>query len=67
MIELGLPLTDVTSLLGHEKFDMTLQVYAHPIVGGNRRREAFERISSAIVSGRDKDATYAFNSLIHSR
>ena len=64
MIELGLPLTDVASLLGHEKFDMTLQVYAHPIVGGNRRREAFERISSAIVSGRDKGTTMASNLLM---
>lgn len=49
MIEMGLPLMDVASLLGHEKFDMTLQVYAHPIVGGNRRREAVDRISDALM------------------
>jgi integrase len=65
MIELGLPLTDVASLLGHEKFDMTLQVYAHPIVGGNRRREAFERMASAIVCGRDNNATTTSNALIY--
>ncbi|GLK67020.1 tyrosine-type recombinase/integrase [Hansschlegelia plantiphila] len=55
MIELGLPLTDVASLLGHEKFDMTLQVYAHPIVGGNRRHEAFERIASALAAPAEND------------
>lgn len=66
MIDLGLPLTDVASLMGHEKFDMTLQVYAHPIVGGNRRREAFERISAAITAGcvGDDNAIIAPKSLV---
>jgi integrase len=50
MIEHGLPLTDVASLLGHSKFDMTLQVYAHPVVGGNRRHEAMDRMASALVA-----------------
>lgn len=49
MIELGLPLTDVASLLGHNTFDMTLQVYAHPVVGGNRRHDAIERMASSIA------------------
>jgi integrase len=66
MIDLGLPLTDVASLMGHEKFDMTLQVYAHPIVGGNRRRDAFERISAAITAGTvgDDNATFPPKSLV---
>ena len=32
MIHHGLPLTDVASLLGHSKFDMTLQVYALSLI-----------------------------------
>ena len=50
MIEHGLALPDVASLMGHSKFDMTLQVYAHPIVGGNRRHEAFERMSGTLLA-----------------
>jgi len=47
-IDQGLPLTDVTSLIGHTAFDMTLQVYAHPIVGGNRRTEAVNRMATQL-------------------
>lgn len=50
MIEHGLALPDVASLMGHSKFDMTLQVYAHPIVGGHRRHEAFDRMSGSLLS-----------------
>lgn len=64
MIEMGIPLTDVASLLGHEKFDMTLQVYAHPIVGGHRRHEAVERMSSWLSPQRDNNATTPSNELI---
>lgn len=49
MIDDGLPVTDVASLLGHAKFDMTLQVYAHPIAGGHRRHEAPERMTAAFA------------------
>ena len=49
MIEAGLSITDVASMMGHRKFDMTLQVYAHPIVGGNRRTDAVERIASTLA------------------
>lgn len=49
MIEHGLPLPDVASLMGHSKFDMTLQVYAHPIIGGHRRHEAFERMTGKLL------------------
>ena len=50
MIEHGLALPDVASLMGHSKFDMTLQVYAHPIIGGHRRHEAFERMTGALIA-----------------
>lgn len=50
----GLPLTDTASLLGHKKFDITLQVYAHPIVGGHRRTEAFDRMATALLSNDDR-------------
>lgn len=50
MIEHRLSLPDVASLLGHEKFDMTLQVYAHPIVGGHRRHQAFEQMASGLLA-----------------
>lgn len=49
MIENGLPITDVASLLGHEKFDMTLQVYAHPVVRGHRRHEVLEQMVNAMT------------------
>ena len=48
MIEHGLPVTDVAMLLGHNKFDMTLQVYAHPIVGGSRRYDVMQAMAMAI-------------------
>lgn len=48
MIENGLPITDVASLLGHQKFDMTLQVYAHPVVRGHRRHEVLDQMVSAM-------------------
>lgn len=50
MIENRLGLTEVASLLGHEKFDMTLQVYAHPIVGGHARHQAMDAMSGALLS-----------------
>lgn len=52
MIENGLPLTDVAALLGHSKFDMTLQVYAHSVVKPAMRHDAIERMV-AQLPGRD--------------
>jgi integrase len=49
MLENGLPLMDVASLLGHKKFDVTLQVYAHPIIGGSRRSEAIDRMAAELL------------------
>ena len=48
MIENGLPVTDVAALLGHSKFDMTLQVYAHPVVRPSLRHEAMERMTATL-------------------
>lgn len=42
MIENGLPVTDVAVLLGHSKFDVTLQTYAHPVVAASARHSAIE-------------------------
>jgi integrase len=50
MIANGLPLPDVASLLGHARFDLTLQVYAHPVVGGSRRLEAFDRMAARLLA-----------------
>lgn len=50
MIDSHLPLTDVAALLGHEKFDMTLQVYAHPIVPGHKRLEIMDRMAQDMMA-----------------
>lgn len=58
MIENGLPVTDVAALLGHSKFDMTLQVYAHPVVKPSLRHEAIERMTATLPPRfRDADAS----------
>lgn len=46
MIEMGWPVTEVASMLGHSAFDVTLQVYAHPVVGGNRRQGMMQALAS---------------------
>jgi len=48
MIENRLPLTDVAALLGHSKFDMTLQVYAHSVTRPAMRHDAMERMVSTL-------------------
>ena len=50
MIVNHIPLPDVASLLGHASFDMTLQVYAHPIIGGDRRHVALERMTTDLLT-----------------
>ena len=49
MIENGLSITEVASLLGHAHVDMTLQVYAHPIAGGHKRVEAMDRMAASLL------------------
>lgn len=72
MIHLGIPLPDVASMMGHEKFDMTLQVYAHPIVGGHRYHEGMDRMAmtlsgAPVEAGRDENAPPRPNMLIEHR
>lgn len=53
MIENGIPITDVAALLGHSKFDVTLQVYAHPVMKPHMRHDAIERLTTFLP---DRDA-----------
>jgi integrase len=46
----GLPLPDTASLLGHSRVDVTLQVYAHAMVGGSRRTEVLQGMSTALLA-----------------
>jgi integrase len=48
MIDLNMPLTDVAQLLGHKKFDTTLQIYAHPMRSSAARRSAFDQMAEAL-------------------
>lgn len=50
MIENGLPLTEVAKVMGHSTFDMTLQVYAHPVSTAARIRDAFDSMASRLLS-----------------
>ena len=51
MIANHLPLTEVAQLLGHEHFDTTLQVYAHPIMDENHRHAAFNAMATRMIAG----------------
>ena len=48
LIEGGVGLMRVASLMGHSKFDMTLQVYAHTIAGGDADHSAIDRIAERL-------------------
>lgn len=48
MIENRVPVTDVAMLLGHSKFDTTLQTYAHPVVNVSARNAAIEAMVSSL-------------------
>ena len=45
----GMALPDVAALLGHSKFDMTLQVYAHSVVGGSQRHDMVEGMATRLL------------------
>lgn len=53
----GVPLPDVAQLMGHSSFDMTLQVYAHPVIAGNKRHAAVEAMAHALRENIASDAT----------
>lgn len=48
MIAGGVPMPDVAKILGHASFDMTLQVYAHPVMAGNQQHAAIEAIANGL-------------------
>lgn len=48
MIHNGLPITDVAKLMGHSKFDVTLQIYAHPLMQATVQREAIDQMAAAM-------------------
>lgn len=50
MIENGLPMTEVARLLGHAKFDMTLQVYAHPVEAPDHARAAMDLSATRLLA-----------------
>lgn len=50
MIDNGLPLTDVAKVMGHSTFDMTLQVYAHPVSTAARVRDAFDAMATRMLA-----------------
>ena len=50
MVEHQIPLPDVARLLGHEHFDMTLQVYAHPTRDVSRHAPAMAAIEGSVVA-----------------
>lgn len=48
LIANGMPLPDVAAFLGHSKFDMTLQVYAHSISAPTRRHEVVRNMVASL-------------------
>lgn len=49
MVHNLVPLTDVANLLGHNKFDMTLQVYAHPVADHEHRHRAITKMAADLM------------------
>ena len=45
----GMPITDVAALLGHNKFDMTLQTYAHPMMAHQHRLATMQSAADDIL------------------
>lgn len=71
LIDGGLPVTEVAKLLGHSVYDMTLQVYAHPLLDQSQQLSAIDRMtrsfdtaSSPPMMLSDKSAANASKSLI---
>ena len=45
MIENGCSVVEVSNILGHKHFDMTLQVYVHTLASGSQRVDAAQRMA----------------------
>ena len=56
-IKNGMPLPDLAVLMGHRRYDITLQHYAHSIIGGGRRREIVESAASDLLGPEFKNTT----------
>jgi integrase len=52
----GVPLTDTANLMGHKSFDLTLQIYAHPLVDQASRTSAFDAMASRLLAPPDGSA-----------
>lgn len=50
LIANGLPVTDVSALLGHSHFDQTLQVYAHPVMKEAQRHDRLDAIAGLLTT-----------------
>ena len=48
-IENGVSMPDVADMMGHKRFDMTLQVYAHPVIRGTHRHDAMNRMAGDLI------------------
>lgn len=56
-MEMGMSPPDVAALLGHRTFDLTLQVYAHPVYKGARRHQVIDENASRLIAATQPDAT----------
>lgn len=50
MIQVGMSPPEVAHILGHSHFDTTLQIYAHPVLGGDRRHEMADRMAESLLA-----------------
>ena len=50
LVNNGMPITEVSKLLGHSHFDMTLKVYAHALMSDGARIETVDRIAGLLPS-----------------
>lgn len=59
MIANGMPVMDTAQALGHKKFDTTLQVYAHPMIGAGGRGQIVNQMADRLFGGPVIDGTIA--------
>jgi integrase len=57
LVNHGMPITDVAKLLGHSHFDMTLQVYAHPVMETGERDRRLAHIDRILANPIDATET----------
>lgn len=50
MIQVGMSPPEVAHALGHNHFDTTLQIYAHPVIGGDKRHEVADRMADSLFA-----------------